>query len=311
MTVHYSGKQAEDAERMAALGFRASAIRAILQAGYDLEWVQQATPQDLTNLYMVGEASARDIFFALGRHDEWQKSGIDAGRPKRDQPIIVTTHGAAAGSVDEDEIAANAEAEIDAVLAELQEAYEADTPNDQAALRALARSMYLRREIQNRMVEAAVKQNVGHVDALTKTTERLTREIIAIEKQLEIDAGTRRKLQATRRDDEVIAGLIEATKEFRAQRIRHIQHCGVLLGYVVAHFPEHFPRTMQVICPVCNKPFEAEIVTEYDLSLYVAAGDFLPKGAPRTMGSNVKKPILPEMGVQELLDYASETEKET
>jgi len=278
---------AEDAHEMADLGLGANVIKTLFLHGYGMAWLRQCTPQELIAIDGIAEASARNVFRSLDRTEDWEDSGIKVTRRGRNSPILITPPEGMTEETSVPRIDLEAARErISEVLSNLSAVYETETPNDRAALASLAQDLVVREYIQDAVMEALGEGNQARIGALGVVEERMSKGIMAKEKQLEIDLSTRRELQASRKADEVIFDLIVATKKFRKEHVRHIQHCGVLLGLVVVHFPAHFPRTLQVICPRCNEMFEAEIVTEKDLALYVAAGDFAPDNIHPSMGVN-------------------------
>ncbi len=154
-------------------------------------------------------------------------------------------------------------------------------PNEEAEFMSIARNIVMRETLQQR---AALDSARGVVnEEMRKQVAALSRSIHDQQKALGIDPATRIKTQSTRRADEEIADLIAKTKAFRRDHIVHIQHCGVLLGFVCVHFPMHFPRTITVKCPRCLEEFEAQIVTDQAIELYTEAQWFAPEGAPLHM----------------------------
>ncbi|MFH1485712.1 MAG: hypothetical protein ABIH46_06550 [Chloroflexota bacterium] len=158
----------------------------------------------------------------------------------------------------------------------LLEVFEVETPNDVENLRTLATLNVTRRSLQQDIVTTL--EHSADTSDLARQLSAISKEARNIEVALGIDVKTRSRMDESERADEILFDLIERSKEFRAKHIKHIQHCGILLGFTCMHFPAHTPRTLTMKCPRCGEIFDAELVSDIDLEEYGEAGDFMPTG---------------------------------
>lgn len=268
-------------EEMRAAGVHGKDADVIARNGHGLAWVQQASREDLMAMAGIGAAASKRVMAAVGRTTPTAVLAAPTAKAReRSTPAADYDEGDDAAHPFAVEEARRRQARI---LTELKRDYSWDTVNDLANMVSLAALIAAREMIEEELTVALAASNVGAVAVLQKQHGDLTRHATALEKGLGIDAVARTKHDKTKRADEVLAEHIIASKEFRKEHIRHFQHCGVLLGFACVHFPKSFPRTLTIVCPRCGVEFEAELVTQKQLDLYLEAGDFIPDGAPMAL----------------------------
>lgn len=126
------------------------------------------------------------------------------------------------------------------------------------------------------------------VQTLEKAIAALDRQISDREKALQIGPRERAAAQGATQASDVIKELIANTMELRKRLVVHVQANGVLMGFIVWHFPDHTP-----VCADCGgehfiveSPLgdivDVEFVTQKARDLYARSADFLPYPVPST-----------------------------
>lgn len=140
-------------------------------------------------------------------------------------------------------------------LAAYLSTFEAATPNDLEMLRAMASIEVTVEAIRQQMAQAKDPNDVKKLaDSLTK----LLTEHRQLQTILGIDRAGRERSKKQKSAFEEIQDLVEQGARFIEEQLVKVNHCGILIGWVLPHFPE-MGYEFKTKCPRCGE--EVEICT--------------------------------------------------
>jgi len=134
-------------------------------------------------------------------------------------------------------------------------------------------------------------------DWLNKAVDDIGKQIKSLEDQLQVSPKQRANLMGAMQAQDYVRELLEQTKTLRARLVSRVYESGVLLGWIMWHFPRHLPRCSQcgsgefVVTGPRGKTVPVYFVTQANIDGYAEASDFVPYAIPEELKGDPNAPL--------------------
>jgi hypothetical protein len=144
----------------------------------------------------------------------------------------------------------DSEDRIKAKLDEYKNVFVPETPNDMAMLRQMAHIEIQQDIISRALLSAPVAERPAEFKNLLEVQQNLNTQYRRLQETLGIDRKTRDQQAGGSDVRERVEGVIADAADFYRRKVVVVEHCGVILGHVLAHF---LGWEIRMTCPRCNK----------------------------------------------------------